>query len=421
MFAMDTDHKPVILIVDDEPNILQGLRRATRGQRNIWSMEFAEGGRQALERLEKGAIDVLVCDMRMPDVDGAKVLAATAKAYPESIRIILSGFAEKDAMLDGLASAHQLLPKPCDSETLIKVIEESLALRDLLPIHALRQLVGKLAILPIPSERYFQLIRELDHPIASAKSVGSVLDIDLGLATLVLRLVNSAFFAIPYRVIKCRDAVELLGFETIRALATLSEFYLWADMDPALVEESQALAQRSLKIASMARQIAERMGCSSEVVEDAATAGLLCHIGTVVLWLNRQVDFKQIQIRTEKRQKSINDIETEVFGAGHAVLGAYLIGLWGFSNSVVEAVAFHHNPTAARRHEKGCLAAVHLAQALACSGDAIESDAVVEDDLAQNDTRMPGLDKAYLEEIGFHELSLVELVNEINIVRTSSD
>ncbi|MDF1750738.1 MAG: HDOD domain-containing protein [Alphaproteobacteria bacterium] len=418
---MERDRKPIVLVVDDEPNILQGLRRMMRSKRDSWSMEFMEGGRQALDRLMDGPVDVLVCDMRMPDVDGTKVLAMAANLYPESIRIILSGHAETEAMLEGLAAAHQFLPKPCDSATIISAIEESLALRVLLPLDALRQLVGQFTILPTPSERYFQLIRELDYPSASAKSVGAALENDLGLSVLVLRLVNSPFFAIPHRITKCRDAVEMLGFDTIRALVTLSEFYLRADMDPAMVAESQALATESLRIASLARQIAKHMGCEAEAIENAATAGLLSHIGTSLLQLNRPLEFKQIMAKKEDQPISIADIEASVFGAGHGALGAYLIGIWGFPNAVVEAVAFHHHPSAAGRQERGPLAAVHLAQAFASAAESDFEEETERDGTSENAERLPIVDEAYLKAIGFHDTSLAALAKEIKIVRTNSD
>ncbi len=60
-----------VLFVDDEPRILEGLRRMLRPQRHEWEMAFAPGGEAALAMMEASPFDVIVSDMRMPGIDGA--------------------------------------------------------------------------------------------------------------------------------------------------------------------------------------------------------------------------------------------------------------------------------------------------------------------------------------------------------------
>ena len=64
-----------ILFVDDEVNLLLGLRRMLRSQRDVWEVDFAEGGEEALAKLAEQPFDVLVSDMRMPGMDGAAFLS----------------------------------------------------------------------------------------------------------------------------------------------------------------------------------------------------------------------------------------------------------------------------------------------------------------------------------------------------------
>ena len=60
-----------LLFVDDDPAILQGLRRMLRVMRDEWEMSFAESGQQALRMMKKVPVDMVVTDMRMPGMDGA--------------------------------------------------------------------------------------------------------------------------------------------------------------------------------------------------------------------------------------------------------------------------------------------------------------------------------------------------------------
>ena len=71
--------KKRILFVDDEPNVLSGLRRSLRGQRKLWDMEFAGSGQEALAKADEIHLDAVVTDMRMPGIDGAELLDRIAQ------------------------------------------------------------------------------------------------------------------------------------------------------------------------------------------------------------------------------------------------------------------------------------------------------------------------------------------------------
>ena len=83
-----------ILFVDDEINILQGLRRLLRPFAQNWAMDFASTGDEGLAKLAATPFDVVVSDMRMPGMDGAQFLEQVRHRHPETMRIILSGYSE---------------------------------------------------------------------------------------------------------------------------------------------------------------------------------------------------------------------------------------------------------------------------------------------------------------------------------------
>src|SRR5438093_827737 len=110
--------KTRILFIDDETLVLQGLQRMLRSMRNDWEMEFVESGAKALERIAQVGFDVVVSDMRMPGMNGAELLAEVMKRNPKTVRLILSGHADKELILKCVGSTHQYLAKPCDPEAL---------------------------------------------------------------------------------------------------------------------------------------------------------------------------------------------------------------------------------------------------------------------------------------------------------------
>lgn len=80
-----------ILFVDDEQSVLNGLKRSLHSQKKEWDMSFALGGQEALDLSKETHFDAVVTDLRMPGIDGLKVVEALAKHQPEIIRIICRG------------------------------------------------------------------------------------------------------------------------------------------------------------------------------------------------------------------------------------------------------------------------------------------------------------------------------------------
>src|ERR1017187_3607368 len=103
-----------LLFVDDEPRVLQGLQRQLRVMRDQWQMDFVESGPKALEFLATTPVDVLVTDMIMPGMDGAQLLTEVMKRHPDTVRLVLSGHADREAVLRLVGPVHQYLSKPCN-------------------------------------------------------------------------------------------------------------------------------------------------------------------------------------------------------------------------------------------------------------------------------------------------------------------
>ncbi|UUX50075.1 response regulator [Nisaea acidiphila] len=393
----DTQSKPVILFVDDEPNILSGLRRMLRTMRGEWQMEFLTGGQEALDRMGAEPFDAVVSDMRMPSVDGVAVLTAAATRNPESIRFILSGYAEQEAMLEALGYAHRFIAKPCDADVLVSSLKSAFGVRDLLPMKDLRVLLGSLKSVPVLSDRYLRLVREIDDPTTSTNIIAKTIEEDLGLSAQILRLANSAYFNLNRKLSSCRQAIDVLGLDTVRALLTVSEFYLSEEVSPEVAQESKKLAERSLILGGVTRRIAQELKMDEAGVEQAASAGLLAHIGTAILRINHPDTFEKAMAMVETGEAQVSAAERVTFGASHAELGAYLMGLWGFADEVVEAVAFHHNPDNAQTTGIRPLSVLHISQAI------VGAKRVSDSGLFSRNPDIYPLDEAYLEKVGLKE------------------
>src|SRR6185503_6348950 len=117
--------RKLILFVDDEAAILASLSNLLRKDRHRWELVFANGGQEAARLLSERTFDVIVTDMRMPNLDGAELLELVRKRSPRTVRIMLSGHAESEGVMRALPLVHQFVSKPCDIKTLRGLIERS--------------------------------------------------------------------------------------------------------------------------------------------------------------------------------------------------------------------------------------------------------------------------------------------------------
>jgi YesN/AraC family two-component response regulator len=122
-----------ILFVDDEPELLDSLERLLHPMKGRWEMVFARSGCEALACLELQPFDVLVTDVRMPQLDGVRLLRWAKAKYPGMTRIVLSGYFEREMALGAAEAANLYLVKPVDFTQLQAAIDGSDAKQECTP------------------------------------------------------------------------------------------------------------------------------------------------------------------------------------------------------------------------------------------------------------------------------------------------
>ena len=353
-----------ILFVDDEANVLRGLKRMLYPFADVWRTEFAGNGAEALAMLEKGAFDLIVADMRMPGLDGAQLLTEVAQRYPQMMRMILSGSWEHDLRMQAALSAHQYLSKPCSPEVLKATLDRAFALREVLVDPALRKLISGTSSLPSAPSIYLELIEALKRPEVSVEDVAAVLTRDAGMAAKVLQLVNSAAFGCRRHITNLEDAVIFLGIESIKALALSVSAFSMFDTRICPHFSIGHFEEHSGVVASLARAVAKSRNVPKPVIDDTFVAGLLHDVGKLILVSNYPEKYDCVLEEATSGVKTLTHAERGAFSITHAEAGSYLLSMWGLPDNVVEAVAFHHNPSKCPDNSFGPLAAVHIADVL---------------------------------------------------------
>jgi HD-like signal output (HDOD) protein len=351
-----------ILFVDDDPNVLEGLRGLLRKQRKEWHMTFAGGGEQALAELAITPYDVVVTDMRMPGVDGAALLQQVVQDHPHTVRIVLSGQTEQEVTRRLVYVAHQFISKPFDGRELHKVIERACRLQALLGQPALLSAVGRIAQLPVRPESYSRVAQALQSPDVTMANAAAVIEPDTGLAAKVLQIVNSAFFGLRQRVADVRTAVSSLGLELVRSLVGSAEVrQSQAVFEPFASAELDAAERHNLVVARIAR----RLLSDKTSAQDAACAARLRDTGARVLMAGLPDLYRRTRELAHTSSRPLREVEIEVLGASQAEIGGYLLGILGLPAPVVDAVAHHQLPQRAEPTALDPTCALHVAAALA--------------------------------------------------------
>jgi len=373
-----------ILFVEDN-SLLREVFGALAGTEGAgWEVSTAPGGAEALEMMKQDSFDVVASDMWMPGMSGIELLTEIARLYPQTSRIIISGSADRAEAAEALGSTHQFLLKPVDFKTLSAALSSLGTLDEFLKDEKLKILAGRLRALPSFPARYLKIMKAIEAEDTPLQAVYDLVVEDPGLTAKVLQVANSAVMGFREKIVDPREAVQLLGLNTVRALALSAHVFASYTPSQRINFPMDALWAHLMSCGERARAIMQAEGADSASSEAAYTAGILHDIGKLMLADSLPAEFQNALALAVTRDAPFHEVELGIFGATHAGLAAYLLGLWGLPAPIVEAVAFHHAPGKSSHQAFSPLTAVHVANALEHE---MEGDPLV-------------LDKEYLRRIG---------------------
>jgi len=120
-----TGSAETLLLLDDEENVLRALVRLLR--RDGYTIETATSARQAFEILAAQPVQVIISDQRMPDISGTEFLGRVKDLYPDTVRLILSGYSDFASLTEAInrGAVYRYVAKPWDDEELRRMVREA--------------------------------------------------------------------------------------------------------------------------------------------------------------------------------------------------------------------------------------------------------------------------------------------------------
>lgn len=291
------------------------------------------------------------------------LLRRVDKELPNVTRFAIArGLPDSPESMNHAAHAHRMLSESASPERWMDLMRRTCALRAQLSAPAVRRLVNSLKSLPAVPRAYWALMDALSSNHTNAGDIAQIVQTEPSMAIRVLQIANSAFFGSGRQVTTIEHAVRYLGTDLLRGLVLMSHVCGCCDTGGASRHLSlEQFQDFSLRVARVARALPSHR----RVADEAYTAGLLLDIGRLALSLAAPEEFEEIHRRVAQGEPHLHIVERDVLGVSHAEVGASLLAGWGLPWPLVEAIAFHHTPSAlGSTNDCEVLAVVHAADAL---------------------------------------------------------
>ena len=245
----DTLAPATLLFVDDEAGILSSLRRLFRP--HGYRILIAESGAAGLAELEKTPVDLVISDMRMPEMDGATFLKSVRQRWPDTVRILLTGYADVTSTVAAIneGEIYRYISKPWDDEEIVSTVRDALA-RQRLELENIRLT----ALAQTQNEALKELNASLEGKVAERTA----------------ELTQALSF-----VEQSHGELKKSFLTSVQVFAGLIELRSGVG--------GSRLAGHGRRVADMARSLAHRMGMSDGEVQNIMLAGLLHDIGKLAL------------------------------------------------------------------------------------------------------------------------------------------
>lgn len=234
-----------LLLVDDEDNILKSLRRLLRPEG--YTIFTANSGKQGLEILANETVDIVISDMRMPEMDGAAFLEQVSQRWPDIIRILLTGFSDISSTVAAInkGAIYKYLSKPWEDNDITLSIRRALELKF--------------------SEKERRRLEKLtQRQNAELKELNATLEQKVQQRT---REVSDALKALE----TTHESLKNSYTNSVKIFANLIEM------------RERSAAGHARRVADLAHRIAANMGMKKTDVQDVLFAGLLHDIGKIGL------------------------------------------------------------------------------------------------------------------------------------------
>ena len=334
-----------VLFVDDEVSVLNVIRDTLF--QNEFEILTAQSAQEGLEIIESEQIDMVISDVRMPEMDGIKFLDTLKKKWPSIIRVFLSGYVDEStalqALTNGLVTTY--FPKPWDTTELRDEIVRMLKIYKTFKNDKINDLMNSLERLPSLPMLY-QYFMSAFHREASFDEFADIIKQDVSVTTKILHIANSAFYRrLGEPTASIEHAIMTMGLNAVKNIVLAVTLSTQKPLNSVQQQYFQGIIDHS-SIVNKYIQLFYKLKFMKPINSKFNSVGITHDIGKIILLQYFPDRFEQI-IGHQKNHPymSFYDCELDLGLAGntHTEVGAFLLNLWNLPQISIEVALFHHS------------------------------------------------------------------------------
>lgn len=206
-------------------------------------------------------------------------------------------------------------------------------------VDSLDSLLKGVAALPSLPAIALRIIQEIKKDKSSLNDLADIISYDPALTAKILRIANSSFYSLPYKVDSIERAVHILGLEALKNIALSFAIVKGFKRNPVDEFDHELFWKRSITSAVSAEMIATKLNMKRE---DTFVTPLLMDIGVLVTYLVRPDDYLRVINKKKATNMSTSEAEVSVYGFDHQDVGSEILKKWGLPESIYMPIAYHH-------------------------------------------------------------------------------
>ena len=357
-----------------------------------------------LDIIDKKNIDYILVDQGIEGENLQDVLHRLNQ-YSHVVRILIADKWSQELVIQSNLLVHLILEKAVLNDDLKSLLQRAQSMSKLLQEDELVKMVNSFDKLPSLKTNYLEILHHLKSADGSLKKVAELIENDIVLSAKVLQISNMSVYARTSKVASVKQAVIFLGVNILRALIVHIQVFSFKGANSHVYSYLNMLEKHSMKVAEYSRAFATSLNMSRTIQDDCFTAGLLHDIGKFIL-VNKHDKWHDINKAAHEQNIQVYQAEENELKTTHAEIGGYLLGIWGFSAEIIDAVVYHHQPGKQENRVLSAATFVYIAETL-----------ITRDKLNDKRTFLDKLDNDYLESLHIKN----QVVGAFNEMTSSED
>lgn len=319
-----------ILFVDDELSILKSIKRSFL--KSGYNIFLANSAKEGIDIIRENHIDVVVSDVKMPEVDGLAFLRQVKSSYPSIDRIVLSGFVEMDLVLRAIIKgiAFDYITKPWDNDVLLEKLSYIILIREQIGYTDIIQKLNQMEVLPKVDSIYLELKKTLNEK-PSIDDVSHIAKKDIAITTKIMQLVNSAFYT-KNKIGSLDQAIEILGVRGIKNIIENSSLSDNISLNEIQVKDLEKFNKLIIYTNNIFKKIYE-LYKQQPLPKELELMGIIPFIGKIILlcqYFNRYEEILTLLSADPKMSFWEAQLKSKYTDFTYIELGAYFLSLWNF-------------------------------------------------------------------------------------------